>query len=258
MRRRIMAMSFFVILGLMGVVWVANSVAYGHEELLTYTPIFYKFFPLLTVSSSLAAMFVHFARKEFEQFKRMFDFIIATLSLILVSPLLLIISILIKLDSAGPVFFKQTRMGRKGNIFNMWKFRTMRDKAEIETGPVWADEDDPRTTNLGRLLRRAHLDELPQLINVFKGEMSLIGPRPERPELREVINGSIPAFDKRLDVRPGITGLAQVRYNYGASIKDAARKLKFDLLYIKRMGWALDFQIIFWTLGRVMTGEGAR
>lgn len=261
-RRRLIAVLFVIFLGVTGIVWVTNSVAYGQEGLglgvVSYTPTLFKIFPFLTVGSSLAAMFVHFARKEFELFKRFFDFFLASLALILVSPFMLIIAILIKLDSPGGVFFRQERLGRQVKVFKMWKFRTMRDNAETETGPVWADEEDPRITSLGRFLRKSHLDEIPQLINVFKGEMSLIGPRPERPELRRIINGHIANFDERLNVRPGITGLAQVRYRYGASIEDATRKLKYDLLYIKRMRWMLDFQIIFWTFGRVLTGEGAR
>jgi lipopolysaccharide/colanic/teichoic acid biosynthesis glycosyltransferase len=162
------------------------------------------------------------------------------------------------MDSPGPVFFTQKRIGKLGRWFSIWKFRTMRHKAEMETGPVWAEDNDPRVTRIGRFLRKSHLDELPQLFNVFCGDMSLIGPRPERPEMVEVITEKIPGFDKRLFVKPGITGLAQVRYDYGATIKDAARKLKYDALYIKRMCFLLDFQIVFWTIGRVLTGEGAR
>ncbi len=134
----------------------------------------------------------------------------------------------------------------------------MRNDAELETGPVWAEDNDPRVTGIGQFLRKSHIDELPQLINVMFGDMSLIGPRPERPEFTQHISGSVPNFAERLRIRPGITGLAQVRYHYAASLKDTARKLKYDLLYIKRMCWLLDFQIIFWTLGRVLTGEGAR
>ncbi len=235
--------------------------AYGQEDIALmgtgWTTALSKLFPW-AMGSSLMAMFVHFARKKFEQFKHLFDFLGASLGLLLLSPLFLIIAILIKFDSPGPVFFCQERLGKNGRIFKMWKFRTMRYKAEMETGPVWAAEQDPRITNLGKFLRKSHLDEIPQLINVFKGEMALIGPRPERPEFTEMINGHIRNFNQRLKVRPGITGLAQVRYSYGASIKDAARKLKYDLLYIKRMCWMLEMRILFWTVGRVLTGEGAR
>ena len=191
-------------------------------------------------------------------FKRLFDFAVAIVALVVLSPLFLIIAFIVRVDSSGPIFFKQERLGEKGKIFKMWKFRTMRNKAELETGPVWAQEDDPRMTRLGRFLRKSHLDELPQLFNVLRGNMSLIGPRPERPELLVKISKHIPDFCKRLDVKPGITGLAQVRYSYGASIKDAARKLKYDCIYMKRMCFFLDFQVLFWTVGRVLTGKGAR
>jgi len=205
----------------------------------------------------LLSLIINWARLRYLLFKRIFDFIISGIGLLFLFPLFLIITFLIKVDSSGPVFFKQERVGENGKIFKIWKFRTMREDAEAQTGPVWAQEDDPRITRIGRFLRKSHLDELPQLINVFKGEMSLIGPRPERPELYKKIIQTIPRFPERLKIKPGITGLAQVRYQYGASLKDAARKLKYDLLYIKRKCWLLDFQIILWTINRILTGEGA-
>jgi exopolysaccharide biosynthesis polyprenyl glycosylphosphotransferase len=261
MFRRVITILFFILIGIISILWSIKAFVYGQEELtvgpVIYAPILSRFFSL-TFGSSLIAMFIHFARKKFQQFKRLFDFLTASLGLVLVSPLMLIIAILIKFDSPGPVFFCQERLGKNGKIFKMWKFRTMRYNAEMGTGPVWAAEADPRITHLGNFLRKSHLDEIPQLINVFKGEMSLIGPRPERLEFTEMINGHIRNFNQRLKVRPGITGLAQVRYRYGASIKDAARKLKYDLLYIKRMCWMLDLRIMFWTVGRVLSGEGAR
>ncbi|MCM8774665.1 MAG: sugar transferase, partial [Candidatus Omnitrophica bacterium] len=192
--------------------------------------------------------------KKYFLFKRIFDLTVSFLGIVFLSPLFLIITILIKIDSYGPVFFRQERVGENGRLFTMLKFRTMRNGAELETGPVWADDNDPRITGIGRFLRKSHLDELPQLINVFKGEMSIIGPRPERQVFLDMISKHIPHFRERLKVKPGITGLAQVRYRYGASIKDAGRKLKYDLIYIKRMCWFLDFQILLWTLGRVLTG----
>lgn len=264
MRTGVTVAIVFIFLGVISLFWLIRTMAYGQEELLVgpvvYTPILSILSKLssLTFGGSLMVMFLHFARKRFEQFKRVFDFLAVSLGLTLLSPLFLIIAILIKFDSPGPAFFCQERLGKNGRIFKMWKFRTMRYNAEMETGPVWTAEQDPRITNLGKFLRKSHLDEIPQLINVFKGEMSLIGPRPERPEFTEMINGHIPNFNQRLKVRPGITGLAQVRYSYGASVKDAARKLKYDLLYIKRMCWMLEMRILFWTVGRVLTGEGAR
>lgn len=240
--------------------WWIKSSAYAQEEIvIDQTPSFFLSVIYFWVAGGgLMGVIIGFIRARYQEFKRYFDFMVAGLSLMILSPLFLIIAILIKIDSEGPVFFKQGRVGQKGKTFKMWKFRTMRNDAELETGSVWAQEGDPRVTGIGRFLRRPHLDELPQLINVFRGEMSLIGPRPERPVFVEEINGHIPDFNERLKVKPGITGLAQVRYRYGASIKDAGRKLKYDLLYIKRMCWMLDIRIMFWTVGRVLTGEGAR
>ncbi len=210
------------------------------------------------LGGSVVGFIIRIARRRYEIIKRGIDLVVSFVGLILLSPLFLIIGILIKIDSPGPVFFRQERVGKEGKIFKIWKFRTMRENAELETGPVWAEDDDPRITRIGRFLRYSHLDEIPQLINVFLGHMSLIGPRPERPEMMAMIAEHIPDFDKRLLIKPGITGLAQARYSYGASIKDAARKLKYDLIYIHRMCVMLDLQIILWTVRKVLTGEGAR
>lgn len=258
---RLVVILFFLSFIVISLSWLIGNMAFAQEKLslseATWLVALSSLFPW-AVSGSFVGAVVHLLRKRFHKFKRGFDLLITAVGLILLSPLFLVIAILIKIDSQGTIFFKQTRVGKNGRLFRIWKFRTMREDAELETGPVWAREDDPRITRLGRFLRKSHIDELPQLINVFKGEMSLIGPRPERPEFVEEISGSIPHFNNRLKVKPGITGLAQVRYSYGASIKDAARKLEYDLLYIKRMCWLLDFRIIFWTAGRVLTGEGAR
>lgn len=254
---RIFSLFILAILGL-----ILAKVVYGQESAAlsgaAYPPIVARFFPLTMGSGLIMGILIRFARRRFQEFKRGFDFLAASVGLFLLSPLFLIVSILIKLDSPGPIFYRQKRVGKDEKIFNMWKFRTMRNNAELETGPVWAAEEDPRITRLGRFLRRNHIDELPQLINVFKGEMSLIGPRPERPAFVDKINGYIPNYNGRIKVRPGITGLAQVRYRYGASIRDAQRKLRYDLLYIKEMCWMLDTRIMFWTMGRVLTGIGAR
>lgn len=258
---RLVVMLFFLFLIVISLSWFIGKTALAQEKLYlsetAWLVTLGSFFPW-AVSGSFMGVLVHFLRRRFQKFKQAIDFLLASAGLLLLSPLFLIVSILIKIDSPGTAFFKQRRVGKDGRPFRMWKFRTMREDAESETGPVWAGEDDPRITRLGCFLRKSHIDELPQLINVFRGEMSLIGPRPERPEFVEEINGSIPHFNERLKVRPGITGLAQVRYRYGASIKDAARKLEYDLLYIKKMCWMLDFRILFWTVGRALTGEGAR
>lgn len=210
------------------------------------------------ISGGLISIFVSAVRKKYTLFKRWFDFIVSLFGLIILSPLFLILALLIKMDSYGPIFFQQERVGEKGKLFKIWKFRTMRINAELETGPVWAQDNDPRITRLGNFLRKSHLDELPQLFNMLRGDMSLVGPRPERPELLGMITKHVPDFTERLDVKPGVTGLAQVRYQYGASIKDAAVKLKYDKFYGGKMSLPLDFQIVLWTMSKVITGEGAR
>ncbi len=245
-----------VLVALTGLIWV--GIANAQQAYAGQTITLAELIPLTTGSALLTGIFIQIAKKGFFAFKRVFDIVAACVGLVVLFPLFVIIGILIKIDSSGPLFFRQKRAGKDGEIFNIWKFRTMRPGAEIETGPVWAAEDDPRITRVGRFLRKSHLDELPQLINVFKSEMSIIGPCPERPVFIEKINGSISNYNQRLKVRPGITGLAQVRYRYGASIKDAAEKLRYDLLYIKRMCWMLDFKILFSTVGKALSGDGAR
>jgi len=138
----------------------------------------------------------------------------------------------------------------------MWKFRTMVRGAESESGPVWSRVDDPRVTTLGRFLRRTHLDELPQLVNVLRGEMSLVGPRPERPIFVKIFSESIRDYELRHSVRPGITGLAQVHHKYDETVEDVRQKLAYDLTYIRRMCWTVDVNVLFRTIGRVLAGRG--
>ena len=249
-----------------GLIWVLKTfvnpgLAYGQARTLVGQSSFWlgvsDVFYWIAGGGLLGAV-VRFVRKEYYHFKRLKDLLGSAIGLIILSPLFVILAILIKIDSAGNVFFSQERVGKDGKIFKMWKMRTMRSNAEFETGPVWAQDDDPRITKLGCFLRKSHLDELPQFINIFKGEMSFIGPRPERPELVEIIKKDVSGFDARLAVKPGIAGLAQSRYQYGASIKDAARKLKYDMIYIRKMCLLLDLRILLWTTGKVLTGEGAR
>ncbi len=190
--------------------------------------------------------------------KRIVDLCITVIGLVITAPLMALIALAIKLDSKGPVLYVQERVGRFGDLFMMYKFRTMRVDAEV-AGPVWATGDeDARLTRLGRFLRRTHLDELPQLFNVLKGDMSLVGPRPERPIFVEELNRAIPCYDERLFLKPGMTGLAQVHYRYDQSIADVRRKLRFDLLYVKRMCLALDVRILTWTIIVVATGRGIK
>ncbi len=195
------------------------------------------------------------ARRSFPELKAAADFVLAGLFLLLSSPVLLVAAILIKLDSRGPVLHVQRRVGKDGRIFRMWKLRTMVEDAEARCGPVWARRDDPRITRVGRILRATHLDELPQLVNVLRGEMSLVGPRPERPVLVRILSDAIPHYHRRHAVRPGITGLAQIHHRYDESLEDVRRKLAYDLLYIRRMGWATDFRILLSTVIRVLRME---
>jgi lipopolysaccharide/colanic/teichoic acid biosynthesis glycosyltransferase len=190
--------------------------------------------------------------------KRDVDIILAALAILATSPVLLVVALAVKLDSKGPVIYAQERLGRFGEPFKILKFRTMRVDAEA-SGPMWSTGDqDPRLTRLGGFLRKSHLDELPQLFNVLVGHMSLVGPRPERPCFVGDLNRFVPGYDQRLLIKPGITGLAQVHYHYDQSIADVKRKLRFDLLYIRRMCLALDVRILFWTMFVVATGRGIK
>jgi sugar transferase (PEP-CTERM system associated) len=190
--------------------------------------------------------------------KRLFDLVASAIGLVLALPLMALVAIAVKLSSPGPVFYHQSRVGLQGRIFTVHKFRSMRQDAEAKTGPVWAAKaGDSRVTPLGRLLRRTRLDELPQLWNVLKGDMSLVGPRPERPEFVGELTRRIPFYGQRHVVRPGLTGWAQVRYTYGASEEDALQKLQYDLFYIKHMSLGLDLFVIFDTIKTVILRKGA-
>ena len=183
----------------------------------------------------------------------------AALMLLVLSPVLLALAVAVRLTSPGPAIYRQERVGERGRAFKLLKFRTMRQDAEASSGPVWASGDgDPRITPLGRLLRKTRLDELPQLVNVLKGEMSFVGPRPERPHFVAELRKVIPFYDGRHSVRPGITGWAQVKSGYGSSIEDAQLKLQFDLFYIKHLSFGLDLGILLDTLKVVVVGRGAR
>lgn len=190
--------------------------------------------------------------------KRFFDIVFSFIGLVMALPLIPVIALFIKVDSPGPVFYRQERFGEKEKRIMIYKFRTMRDEAEKESGPVWAQEEDPRITAIGRILRKTRLDELPQLYNVLKGEMSFIGPRPERPEFVEELTELIPYYSERHFVKPGITGWAQVRYSYGASVEDAIEKLRYDLYYIKNLSISLDLLILIETVKVVLFGRGGR
>ena len=190
--------------------------------------------------------------------KRALDLALAVSGLIVGLPIMALVALAVRLTSPGPVLYHQRRVGRHGQVFIVHKFRTMRQDAERDTGPVWAAKGgDPRVTPIGAWLRRTRLDELPQLWNVLVGEMSFVGPRPERPEFVSDLTRDIPYYGQRHVVRPGITGWAQVRYTYGASAEDALEKLQYDLFYIKNLSLALDLFIIFATIKTVILRRGA-
>ena len=188
--------------------------------------------------------------------KRAVDIVVSALGLLCAAPLILVLAIVIKLTSKGPVLYSQERVGQHGRVFRVWKLRTMRQDAEAATGAVWATKNDPRVTPVGRLLRRTRVDELPQLWNVFSGDLSLIGPRPERPAFVADLTQQIPFYGQRHVVKPGLSGWAQVRYTYGASVEDAMQKLQYDLFYIKNMSLALDLFIMFETIKTVVLRRG--
>lgn len=190
--------------------------------------------------------------------KRLMDLGCATLGLLLTGPVFLLLSILIKLTSPGPVFYKQERAGEGDRIFTLIKFRSMDVEAEQMTGPVWAQDPDPRVTPIGSVMRRFRLDEIPQMINVLKGEMSFVGPRPERPAFVKTLRERIPYYDLRFSVKPGITGWAQVRYHYGGTIGGTLEKLQYEIYYIKNMSLILDLFILLETIKVVIFQKGGR
>lgn len=208
--------------------------------------------------SGLGGLIVRYARKSFNRFKRYSDFILSVLGLTVTSPILIFAAIFIKLTSKGPVIYTQNRVGRKGRIFKIYKLRTMGINAEKGTGAVWAKVNDPRVTPIGRILRKTHIDEIPQLFNVIRGEMSIVGPRPERPEMVRDLRELIRDYEQRLSVTPGITGLAQVLHKYDENIEDVKKKIKYDILYIKKMCLWVDFRIMARTCTVMLMGKGAR
>jgi sugar transferase (PEP-CTERM system associated) len=188
--------------------------------------------------------------------KRLTGIAISVVGLVVTAPVMLVVAALIRLESPGPIFFKQERVGQDGKVFTLFKFRSMRTDAEKDGHPVWAGENDPRVTRVGALIRKTRVDEIPQLWNVLKGDMAIVGPRPERPYFVEKLRHVIPYYDQRHTVKPGITGWAQVRYPYGASVQDAVEKLQYDLFYIKHMSLVFDLSILFETIKVIIFGRG--
>jgi sugar transferase (PEP-CTERM system associated) len=190
--------------------------------------------------------------------KRLVDVCVSLCLLLLTLPLVLLIALLVRIDSPGPVLYRQERVGLYGRMFTLLKFRSMRVDAEKAGGPLWASRRDPRITRVGGFIRRLRIDELPQLFNILLGQMSMIGPRPERPHFVERLADAIPHYRERHYVKPGLTGWAQVNYPYGASIEDARHKLSYDLYYVKNRAPLLDMLILLATIRVILFGEGAR
>lgn len=195
------------------------------------------------------------SKNAYEEFKRISDIVFSVIIGLIVLPFIPLIALAIKTSSAGPVFYTQKRRGQNGKIFEIIKFRTMKTDAEKD-GAVWAKEDDPRVTWLGKFLRKARIDELPQLWNILRGDMSFVGPRAERPEFHEELKKGVPYYEERYIIKPGLTGWAQINYHYGSSVKDAAEKLQYDLYYIKNRSPILDLGIILKTINIALRQAG--
>ncbi len=189
--------------------------------------------------------------------KRLFDIVFATILIVVTAPVILITGVLIVLESGGPILYLQERVGRGGRLFNVVKFRSMRTDAELDGKPRWASASDDRVTRVGKVIRKLRIDELPQLFSVITGDMSLVGPRPERPYFVDKLTQEIPYYAVRHSVKPGVTGWAQVRFHYGASVEDSAEKLQYDLYYVKNHTLFLDLVVLFETIGVVLMAKGA-
>ena len=203
---------------------------------------------MIGVGGGALVLMFPLARRYFDTAKEVFDVLLGCVALLLSLPVLIVCAVIVKLSSRGPVLYVQTRAGKGGKPFRMYKLRTMFVDAESATGAVWAKAGDPRIVPGCRWMRRSHVDELPQLLNVIKGDMSLVGPRPERPEILDELAKLYPDSKKRLAVRPGITGLAQVRNGYDGSVEAFRRKLEADLEYIERRKWSMELRILAGTL----------
>jgi sugar transferase (PEP-CTERM system associated) len=190
--------------------------------------------------------------------KRIFDIVVASILLVISLPVMLLTAVVILMEGGFPIFYRQERVGRAGRIFRVTKFRSMRQDAEGDGRPRWAASNDHRITRVGRFIRKYRIDELPQLLNVLNGDMSLVGPRPERPFFVDQLTQNIPFYAARHSIKPGLTGWAQVRYHYGATLDDAANKLQFDLYYVKNHTLFLDLVVLFETVVVVVTGKGAQ
>ncbi len=206
---------------------------------------------LVAVGTGIVGLVAHLARRYFDLAKEVFDLVAGVALFVLTLPILGICALMVKISSRGPVLFAQVRVGRGGKPFRMYKLRTMYQDAESATGAVWASHRDPRVVPMLRWLRRSHLDELPQLLNVVRGDMSLVGPRPERPEILTELEKAYPDIRKRLAVRPGITGLAQVKNGYDTGLEAVRHKLRADLEYIEQRNWSTELRILAATVTKL-------
>ena len=235
----------------------------GGESGLSLSPMQQSFHEELEVAIKKHSIYLHEVKNMPEvklpiwylAIKRSIDILVGALGLVLLSPLFLVVAIMIKLDSSGPIFFSQVRVGKKGKLFKIYKFRTMVLDAEEKTGPVWAIENDPRLTYIGKFLRKSKIDEFPQFANLIMGNMTMVGPRPERPFFVDHFVGAIPGYVRRLDISPGITGAAQLRNGYDRSAVDIIKKLRFDITYVKKMGLYIDIGILAETFLSVLRGR---
>jgi len=198
------------------------------------------------------------ARGNSPAYQYLTNFVVAGIGLAASFPFMLLTALAVKLTSAGPVLYRQARVGLNGALFTVYKFRSMRMDAEADTGAVWASKDDPRVTLVGKVIRKIRFDELPQIFNVLRGEMSMVGPRPERPEFVKALSEKIPYYRQRHCIRPGITGWAQINYKYGDTLEDTVTKLEYDLYYIKNMTLSLDVYIIFHTVKAMLLSRGSQ
>ena len=197
-------------------------------------------------------------RRQTLLYQSLSNIVVAGIGAVVAAPVMLLVALAVRLSSPGPVLYRQVRVGLDGTTFTLYKFRSMRADAEAKSGAVWASKDDPRITPVGRITRKLRLDELPQLFNVLKGEMSIVGPRPERPEFVKTLSSRIPYYRQRHCVRPGITGWAQINYKYSENLEDTIEKLEYDLFYIKNMSLSLDTYIIFHTMKTMLLSRGAQ
>jgi len=234
----------------------------GGYQVLEWHGFFEKLAGRIPINSLAPSFFIFsngFRKSKFLlMMRRVMSTIIAVILLLLLAPLFLVVAVLIKIESSGPVIYSHNRVGHREKVFRIYKFRSMINNAEENGVPRWADKEDPRVTRVGRILRICRMDELPQLFNVIRGDLDLVGPRPERPEFVEQLKKLIPYYSIRHTLRPGLTGWAQIMFPYGGTIDESKEKLQYDLFYIKNMSIKLDLFILFSTMKIVLLGRGAR